>query len=91
MAVYTLFSQAATGSLLTSDPSPYTLGVQFSLSQAGTLTGIWWYSAVGAGNLPETIALFAIAGSALVHSEAASWSGASGSGGRAAAAGRSAL
>lgn len=74
MAVYTLFGQAATGSTLTSDPNPYTLGIQFSVSTSGnTLTGIWFYSATGAGVLPQTIALYAVSGTSLVTSQAGSW------------------
>jgi hypothetical protein len=78
--VYTLFSQQPTGSSIAGDTSAYTLGVQFSVSQAGSLTAVWFYSASGAGALPSTIALFTVAGGTLVHSEAASWSGAAGSG-----------
>ena len=81
MTTYTLFSQAATGSSLTADPTAYTMGVQFSVGVSGaTLTGIWFYSASGAGVLPQTIGLYAVSGASLVHSESASWSGAAGSG-----------
>lgn len=81
MTVYTLFGQAATGTALTVDPTSYTLGVQFSVSQPGaTLTGVWFYSAATAPVLPQTIALYAVSGASLVHSESASWSGAAGSG-----------
>ena len=80
MTAYTLFGQSG-GAALTSDPSPYTLGVQFSVSQpACTLTAIWWNSPAGAGNLPGTIALYTVTGAALIHSETPSWSGAAGSG-----------
>lgn len=79
MAVYTLFGQALT-SPLTSDAAAYTMGVQFSVSQAATLTAVWFYSAAGAGNLPATIALFSVSGASLITSQAASWSGAAGSG-----------
>lgn len=81
MAVYTLFRQAATGSAVASDNSVYTMGVQFSLSAAAaTLTAIWFYSPSGATVLPPTIALYAVSGASLVTSQAASWSGAAGSG-----------
>lgn len=81
MPTYTLFSQANPGAALVSDTGAYTFGVQFSVSVQGYgLAAIWWYSAAGAGGLPGTIALFTVAGSSLVHSEAASWSGAAGSG-----------
>lgn len=80
MPVYTLFSQQATGSVLASDITAYTMGVQFSVSQAATLSGIWFYSASGATQLPQTIALYQVSGTSLVTSQAATWSGAAGSG-----------
>lgn len=84
MAILTLFSQGATGSSLTADPTSYTMGVQFSVSTSGnTLTGIWFYSPPTAAALPQTIGLYQVSGAGtgtLVHSEAASWSGAAGSG-----------
>ena len=81
MPSYTLFSQGATGSSLASDPSGYTMGVQFSFSTTGaTLTAVWFYSASGAAVLPQTIALYAVSGASLTHQEAASWSGAAGTG-----------
>lgn len=79
MAVYTLFGQAG-GGTNPSDSAAYTMGVQFSVSQGGTLTGIWFYSGSWATVLPQTIALYAVAGSSLVASQSASWSGAAGSG-----------
>ena len=75
MTAYTLFGQSG-GGTITVDDNAYTFGVQFSVSQAATLTGIWWYSPSGAGALPTVIALYAVTGTALVHSETASWSGA---------------
>lgn len=81
MTAYTLFGQPANPATLTSDSADYTMGVQFSVSQAGcTLTAVWFWSAPGAAGLPETIALWAVTGQSLVHSETASWSGAAGSG-----------
>lgn len=81
MAVYTLFGQPASPASLTNDSADYTMSVQFSVSGSGcTLTGIWFWSAPGAFSLPETIALFAVSGQTLVHSEPATWSGAAGSG-----------
>ena len=80
MAVWTLWNQTGGGSLA-SDTSSYTLGVEFHVTQPGcTLTGIWWYSASGAGALPGTIALYTVTGTTLVTSNTASWSGAAGSG-----------
>jgi len=80
VTAYTLFGQSGGGSLA-ADTNTYTMGVQFSVSLAGcTLTGMWFFSASGAGSLPETIALFAVSGGTLLHSESATWSGAAGSG-----------
>lgn len=83
MAVYTLFSQGATGSSLTADNLGYTMGVQFSVTltggQTATMSGIWFYSATGATVLPATITLWDTTGT-LIHSETPSWSGAAGSG-----------
>jgi hypothetical protein len=81
MAVYTLFSQGGgTPGSVTADPTDYTMGVQFSVSQAATLTAIWFFSAPSAAQLPVTIALYAVSGASLVTSQAASWSGALASG-----------
>lgn len=81
MAVYTLFGQPATPATLTTDTGQYAMGVQFTTSQAGTLTGIWFYSAPGAGYLPTSIALYQVIGAGtLIHSETPTWSGAAGSG-----------
>lgn len=81
MTAYTLFSQPANPASLTDDSADYTMGVQFSVNQSGcTLTAVWFWSAPGAGALPDTIALYAVTGASLVHSETASWSGAAGSG-----------
>lgn len=81
MTNLTLFSQGTTGSSVAFDTGPYTMGVQFSVSKAGcTLPAIWFYSPSGATVLPSTIALYAVSGTSLVHSESASWSGAAGAG-----------
>jgi hypothetical protein len=82
VTVYTLFGQGATGTPgVTADPTPYTMGVQFTVSvSGGTLTAVWFYSDTGAGELPENILLYAVSGGTLVHAEAASWSGAAGTG-----------
>jgi hypothetical protein len=83
MAVYTLFGQPANPASLISDTSAYTMGVQFVTSQPATLTAIWFFSASGAVSVPGTIALFTANGAGsgtLVTSQAASWSGAAGSG-----------
>jgi hypothetical protein len=77
---YTLFSQGATGSGLTSDTEALTLGVVFSVSAPEPLQAIWFYSAAGATDLPSVIALYNEASQVLIASQAASWSGAAGSG-----------
>lgn len=84
MTTYTLFGQSGGGGLV-ADNASYTMGVQFTVSQSATLTGIWWYSAASAIARPETIALYLVSGTSLVHSEGTgvspiSWSGAAGSG-----------
>lgn len=76
----TVFAQEATGTSLAADPTAYTMGMEFSVTQAAALTGAWFYSASGAGVLPQVIALYAVAGTVLVHQETATWSGAPGSG-----------
>ena len=80
MPVFTLFGQPAGFSTLTADNANYVMGVQFTTSQAGTLTAIWWFSPPGAGALPGTIDLWQVSGASLVASQVASWSGAAGSG-----------
>lgn len=79
MSVYTLFGQSLTAAV-TSDASAYTMGVQFSVSQAATLNAVWFYSASSANSLPTTIALYGVSGASLITSQAAAWSGAAGSG-----------
>lgn len=80
MPAQTVFAQQATGSALAADPNPYTLGMQFSVSQPAPLAAVWFYSAPGAAILPQEIALYAVTGQALVHAETVAWSGAAGSG-----------
>lgn len=80
MPTYTLFGQPAAPATLAVDNNTYTLGIQFTVSQPGTLTAIWFFSASGAVDLPSQIALFSVSGRSLVTSQAASWSGAAGSG-----------
>jgi len=77
---WTLFGQQATGSSLTADNAGNTIGVQFSVSRAGTLAAIWFYSAPTAIELPQHIALFRVSGASLVASQVPTWSGAAGSG-----------
>lgn len=76
----TLWSQGITAPL-SADPTAYTLGVEFQVTAPGfQLDGIWFYSPAGAVAVPSTIALYQVAGASLVTSQAASWSGAAGSG-----------
>lgn len=63
------------------DATEYTMGIEFDVTAAGcTLTAIWFYSATGAVELPDHIALFAVTGQSLIASQPAAWSGAAGSG-----------
>jgi hypothetical protein len=80
VTAYTLFSQAAPTGTIQADTGAYTMGIEFSVSADGTLAAIWWYSPAAAPVLPASIGLYAVSGQALVHSEAAAWSGAAGSG-----------
>lgn len=84
VATYDLFGQPAGFSSLFADSPDYTMGVQWEVTLAGgqtaVLAGIRWYSPAGAAVLPDHIALYAVTGRSLVTSQAASWSGAAGSG-----------
>lgn len=80
MTAVTLFGQPSNPATLVSDPTGYTMAVQFTISTPLPLDGIWFWSAPGAGSLPGTIALFAVGTQTLVHSESATWSGAAASG-----------
>jgi hypothetical protein len=77
---FTLFSQPATPAALTADTTAYTMGVQFTVSRPMVLQAIWFFSAAGAASLPSTITLYQVSGGTVIHSEAATWSGAAGSG-----------
>lgn len=76
----TLFGQALNPGGLQVDATQYNMGVQVVCSQAGHVNAIWFFSPSGAGVLPDTIALWNVAGQSLITSAAASWSGALGSG-----------
>lgn len=88
VATYTLFSQASHGDLVVGDVGNYTLGMEFSLSQNVALTGIWFYSAPGAGALADyACGIWLVSGQTLVPSTqvgpgagAVSYSGPAGSG-----------
>ena len=82
MTVYSVFGQTG-GGTLASDTSDYTMGMQFSLSTAAALTGIWFYSASGAVILPSACCIYAVSGQSQVPgtvNNSPSWSGVSGSG-----------
>ena len=85
-AAWTAFAQPATPASLQSDTGSYTLGMQFTLSQPATLTGIWFYSAPGAAALPSACAIYLVLGGgtgSLVPGSLNStpaWSGTAGSG-----------
>lgn len=79
--VYTLFGQTG-GGAIDSYTNSLVLGVQFSVSPACHLTGIWFYSASGATQLPAEIGVWD-ATTALVPGTdvpSPSWSGTAGSG-----------
>lgn len=78
----TLFGQVG-GDAVQNDVTKYVMGMQFSLSQSTTLTGIWFYSSVGANGLPVGTAIYNVStGLTVSGSEnlSPSWSGAAGSG-----------
>ena len=83
MAVYTLFSGNAHGLGNGGSTNGYSLGVQFSVSQNMSLTGIWWYSGASAAVLPTACAIYNANTGAQVAgtlNSSPSWSGAAGSG-----------
>lgn len=89
VTTYDLFGQPAGFSTLAVDPTDYTMGVQWSVALSGgqtaILTGIRFFSPPGATVRPVTIALWAVSGRSLIHSEGTgvspiAWSGAAGSG-----------
>jgi uncharacterized protein DUF4082 len=85
VTVYTLFGQTGGGGAAT-DISSYTMGMQFTLSQNATLTGIWFYSAATATVLPTGCAVYLMTGAGTgsivsgSQNNSPSWSGAAGSG-----------
>lgn len=82
MATYSLWNQAAETVTASGVGNNGTNGLHFTVSAAGALAGIWHYSPSGFGQtqLPVTIGLYNYSTQTLIHSEAASWSGAAGSG-----------
>jgi hypothetical protein len=82
IASYTIFKQLTNWSL-TGDANPYTLGMQFSVSEDSSLTGIWFHSASGASILPAQCVLWNADTQTQVSgtlNTSPSWSGAAGSG-----------
>lgn len=83
MAVYRIFSAVSGPGAVASDQLEYTMGMQFTLSQSCSLTGIWFWTASGAGELPKKCAIYAVSGTSIVtgtENDTPSWSGAAGSG-----------
>ena len=68
------------GDVLQLDTGGYTFGIHISRSAAFYPPAVWFYSPPGAAALPATIAVYDDSVPALVHSEAATWSGSAGSG-----------
>ena len=59
----------------------YTLGLQFSVSEACTVSKVWHYSPSGASALPSWCGIWAVSGESIYAQQASpSWSGAAGSG-----------
>lgn len=76
----TLFGQVLNPGALQSDGTNYSMGIQVVSSQAGHVNAIWFFSPTGATILPDTIALWNVVGQNVFASQAATWSGAAGSG-----------
>lgn len=82
MTSWTVLNGAGSPSSATGS-SNITICLQFSVSQAVPLTGIWWYSAPGAVALPSACCIFDNAGQIEVPgtlNSSPSWSGAPASG-----------
>ena len=59
----------------------FTLGMEFSLSEACTINNVWFYSPATVTQLPTAIGVYQVSGTSLVVSNnSPSWSGAAGSG-----------
>lgn len=59
----------------------FTLGMEFTLSQACAVNNIWFYSPAGVSQLPTEIGVFKVSDESVVASNSSpSWSGATGSG-----------
>ena len=84
MTTSTLFGQANPGSVTSGAGNAGTNGLHFTVSASCQLDGIWHYSPSPSTQLPTSIGLYTTQASpatgTLVTSQAASWSGAAGSG-----------
>lgn len=84
MTAYTIFSQESPGQSAQADATEYTLSMQFTVSETVKLTGIWFYSASGAQDLPVACGIFQMtapgAGTLIASDLSPSWSGAAASG-----------
>ena len=82
-ATYTIHQHAAVANGIQSDTGAYSLGMEFEVGVPAKLSAFWFYSATGAGVLPDTCAIYdantqtQIPGTLLTSP---SWSGAAGSG-----------
>jgi hypothetical protein len=76
-----LFSQGSVTTNASSTTQQQALGLVFQVSQAATLTKIWFYSASGATGLPSAVGVYLQSTQAVVATNTSpSWSGAAGSG-----------
>lgn len=78
MTAFTLFSQGNLGIGSNTSTAKLTIGCQFAVSQAVTLTGIWWFSPPGALGLPSACAVFDIGAAGIVSgtlNSSPSWAG----------------
>jgi Domain of unknown function (DUF4082) len=83
VTAWTLHSGATYGLVSSGNSTSYVFGVQFSVSQSVTLTGLWWYSGPANTGLPTACALYdANAGTQIsgTLNSSPTWSGAAGSG-----------
>lgn len=84
MTAYTVFGQPPSPASLTSDLTDYCMGMQFTLSQDASLTGIWFYSPPSAGAAPGQCGVYQVTGpgtgTLAVSQTSPAWSGIAGSG-----------
>jgi hypothetical protein len=80
VTTYSLLGQAGTPDHLDTYTGSLVNGLAFAISEGLTLTGIWFYSDAGAGQLPSEVGLFNSLTDLVFSDPAPSWSGAEGSG-----------